>query len=222
MVERLLVGVIVILTILTTGILVLVSRNEMGARRVAVKPLRSHALTVDQWRQLTMGARLISAHSDPGGAPITIVEFSDFQCPACRQFSRTIAASRSRYPGRIVWVYRDYPLEAIHPQAMIAARAGVCAEGAGSFGHFYEATFDAQDSLARVNWPELARRAGVHDTARFASCLFGAESERRVVRERTLGDSIGVFATPTVVINGQRLSRPPTTVELDSILMTLR
>jgi len=223
MMDRLLVAVIVVLTLFTAAIMALVARSEVAAHRVTVEPLRAQALSPGQWRRLTAGARLISDQARTAAEQrITIVAFSDFECPACRRFSRIVTASKTRYGGRIAWMYRDYPLNAIHPEAMIAARAGVCADAAKTFRPFYEAVFNSQDSLAQVHWPELARGAGVRDTVRFASCLASAASAREVAHDMALGDSIGVSATPTVVINGLRLSRPPTTVELDSILITLR
>lgn len=218
MVDRVLIGIIMILTLLTAGIVALVVRGEGTAHRLAAEPLRSQVLRPEQWRRLTTGARQVLPLRDSATSTITILTFSDFECPACRRFSRSIGASSIRYPGRIALEYRDYPLKEIHPEAMVAARAGVCANQGHAFAAFYKAVFDAQDSLAYMHWAELARQAGVRDTVRFASCMAGEESARQVARDIALGDSIGVYATPTVIINGLRLSRPPNAAELDSIL----
>lgn len=223
MINRLLVGVILVLTTFTATMMALVARNQLASRPVAVEPLRSQMLPPEQWQRLLDQARVIAG--PPGGTrgrSISLLEFSDFECPACRQFSRTIAASSARYAGRVTWLYRDYPLEPIHPQAMTAAKAGICADSAGAFPAFYKVVFDSQDSLPQVHWAKLAQRAGVQDTVRFLSCLTGGASVRLVERDMMLGDSVGVLGTPTVIVNGVRLSRPPTGAELDSILHAIQ
>lgn len=157
---------------------------------------------VRDWRRFASAGLRIG---EPG-ARVTIVEFSDFQCPACRQFATQLDSVRARYPRDVAILFRHYPLEQIHPHAREAALAAECAAAQGHFTAFHDALFGAQDSIGKTPWSEFARRAQVANTAGFAACVTGRTYERRVQEDMQAGRELGVPGTPTVIVNGKKFT----------------
>jgi protein-disulfide isomerase len=188
----------------------LVRREATWRDRRASLPARA----VSNWEDLRQeGHRL-----GPATAPVTIVEFSDFQCPFCARFARDVLApARARHPGAIGLVYRHWPLS-IHPFAMDAAIASECAGVQGRFEQYHDALFATQDSIGSWSFQRFARIAGVPDLARFTRCLSGADAAARVSRDRRAALAIGAAGTPTFVVNGMVLSAPLDAGRLDSII----
>ncbi len=138
----------------------------------------------------------------PAGAAVSIVEFSDFQCPFCRVFAARLDSVRARFPGEVAVVYRHYPVQG-HAHAPLAARATDCAALQGRFQALHDALFAAQDSIGVLPWTGFAARAQVPDTAAFARCM-QAPTER-LARDSAAARRLGVDATPTLVIGDTRL-----------------
>lgn len=138
----------------------------------------------------------------PPNAPVTIVEFSDFQCPYCAAAVPEIDALLKSYPGQIRLVFKQYPLE-IHSQADLAAAASVAANQQGKFWEMYYAMFASRDNLSRSNILALAAKSGL-DIKRFENDIDSTAVRETVVRDVQDGDNAGVEGTPTIFIDGQK------------------
>lgn len=140
----------------------------------------------------------------PADAPITIVEFSDFQCPFCSRVNPTLKRLEETYAGRIRVVFRDFPLLQIHPHAGKAAEAAGCADEQGKFWPMHDALFAAQDKLQPDDLKQHATQLGL-DMDKFTQCL---DSGRRTVEWRkdlTDGEAYGVSSTPAFFVNGRMI-----------------
>jgi protein-disulfide isomerase len=136
-------------------------------------------------------------------APITIVEFSDFQCPYCRQSIKVIKALRQLYGERIRIVYRDYP-GLNHPYALGAAEAAHCAGEQGKFWEYHDLLFDRQSSNNGWDFLALAKELGLQQPA-FQGCLSSHRFRERINKDVQDGLQLGITSTPTFFINGRPL-----------------
>jgi len=138
----------------------------------------------------------------PADAPITIVEFSDFQCPYCGRFyQQTYQPLLDAYPGKIRFVYRHLPLTSIHPNAMPAAEAAMCANEQGMFWEFHNALFADQTSLGQDFYLQIAQNLGLDMTA-FQDCLTTEKYSAEIQKDSDFALNLGVNSTPTFFING--------------------
>jgi protein-disulfide isomerase len=137
----------------------------------------------------------------PADAPVTIVEFSDFQCPYCREAVQTLKRIEAQFPGQVRIVFRDFPLPN-HADAPRAAEAAACADEQGQFWEMHDALFAAQSALRPA---DLERRADelTLDGKRFRECVASGRHTSRWQQGRALGQLHGVSATPTFFINGR-------------------
>jgi protein-disulfide isomerase len=145
----------------------------------------------------------------PADASVTLVEFSDFECPHCRVLWEAVKAVEARYP-QVRIVYKDFPLTNIHPWAQTAALGGRCAfdQFPPAFWKMEDSLFENQDLLSPENiWDKLvefATSAGLKaDT--FKACLSSPEAAKAVDSSHAEGVALGVNSTPTVYINGRPL-----------------
>lgn len=149
----------------------------------------------------------VSADDDPSvgpaNAPVTIVEFSDFQCPYCKLSVPMIKAILAKYPDKVKVVYRDYP-GPNHPHAQQAAEAAQCAGEQGKFWEYHDSLFDRQTPGTGWNFTELAREIGLNEEA-FATCLNTGRYREEVAKDLQDGFKLGVTSTPTFFINGRPL-----------------
>ncbi len=137
----------------------------------------------------------------PNDAPITIVEFSDYECPYCRRWhSETFARLMQAYPGKIRFVYRDFPLTSIHPDAQPAAEAADCAGEQGKYWEYSEKLFGGQ-SLGPQVYSQYASDLGL-DTKAFEACVSSHRYEAEVTADLEWAANLGVRSTPTFFING--------------------
>jgi protein-disulfide isomerase len=143
----------------------------------------------------------------PADARVTLVEFSDFECPHCRELYEELKTVEARYP-QVRIVYKDFPLTSIHPWAQTAALGGRCAfnQSPAAFWKVHNSIFDNQDVLSAENvWDKLvefATAAGLNaDT--FKACLSSPDAEKSVDANRADGVALDVSSTPTVYINGR-------------------
>jgi len=145
-------------------------------------------------------------------APITIVEFSDFQCPACgHAFADLRDLVKARRDVRLV--FRHYPLDAacnsampqtLHPDACAAAIASECASDQGRFWEYHDLLFTHQSTLDRESLFRYARDVGL-DIDRFRTCLDSPDARARVTQDVDAGTRLEIDSTPTLFINGRRL-----------------
>lgn len=138
-------------------------------------------------------------------APVTLVEFSDFQCPFCARVMPTLKRVREAYGDRVRIVWKDFPLTAIHPQAFGAAQAAHCAQEQGKFWEYHDQLFANQQTLQPEFLKTYAAEAGL-DAEAFGTCLDTAKYADRVQTQMDVGTGLGVSSTPTVFINGRLLS----------------
>jgi hypothetical protein len=130
----------------------------------------------------------VDAHGPSKGAataPVTIVEFSDFQCPYCQRQEDALHQILADFQGRVRLVFRDFPLD-IHPDAQKAAQAAACADDQGKFWAMHDKLFENQAALTVDKLKGYAREAGL-DGKRFDACLDGGETKARVDKSREEG-----------------------------------
>jgi protein-disulfide isomerase len=138
-------------------------------------------------------------------APVTIVEFSDFQCPFCRTAEPAIKEVLERYKDKVRFSYRDFPIERIHPMAKQAAEASRCAGEQGKFWEYHDLLYANQANLDQAGLIGHARTVGL-DMDRFSTCLMTGKFEAPVNSDLQLGIKAGVSGTPAFYINGVYLS----------------
>lgn len=138
-------------------------------------------------------------------APVTIVEFTDYQCPFCgRHFTSTMPQIKKEYidPGKVKYYVRDFPLTSIHPQAQKAAEAARCADDQNAFWKYHDTIFENQQTLSEANLKKWAVDLGL-DAAAFNDCLDSGKHEQAVKDDLAAGTKLGVNGTPGFFINGR-------------------
>jgi protein-disulfide isomerase len=138
----------------------------------------------------------------PPNARITLVEFSDFQCPFCVKAIHQLEAVMKAYPSQVRLIFKQFPLDS-HPQASISAAAALAAHQQGKFWPMHDALFANRDKLSRKTILDLATGLGL-DMKRFTADLDSPEIKKTIARDIGDGDHAGVEATPTIFIDGQR------------------
>ncbi len=142
----------------------------------------------------------------PESAKITIIEFSDFQCPYCLVATPEIKALLKAYPTQAKLIFKEYPLET-HSQAFIAATSALAANKQGKFWQMHDAMFEHHDDLTRPELVKIAGNLGL-DVARFEKDMDSAETKDAIAKDVDDGDKAGVQGTPTIFINGQHYNGP--------------
>jgi len=135
------------------------------------------------------------------GAPITLVEFSDFQCPYCQAAAPVLKQVAEKFPNEVLIVYRQYPITSIHPFAFKAAEASLCANEQGKFWEMHDAMFQDQKKLTVSDLKATARRLGV-DGKKFDTCLDTGRHVERVQNDMAEATRINANGTPAMFING--------------------
>jgi predicted DsbA family dithiol-disulfide isomerase len=145
-----------------------------------------------------------SASRGPADAPVTIVEFSEFQCPFCRRVLPTLHEVEERYRGKVRLVFRHFPL-ARHKEAPLAAEAAECARDQGRFWEMHDRLFANADQLGAGDLKKHARAVGVDGVA-FDACLDSRRHEARWRRDLADAQSYGASGTPMFFVNGRLVS----------------
>ncbi len=140
----------------------------------------------------------------PKDAPITIIEFSDFQCPFCRNVVPTVKELIRQYPTTVRWAFRDFPLASLHPKAPKAAEAARCAGEQGKFWEYHDLLFDSQAQATIEDFKRFADQLKL-DPKGFASCLDSGRQKAAVQSDVEEGARLGITGTPTFFINGRML-----------------
>ena len=139
----------------------------------------------------------------PKNAPITIIEFSDYECPFCKRAEQSVQQVLSAYGDKLRFVYRDFPLE-IHAHARPASEAAHCAQAQGKFWE-YHAKLLASSDLSDEKLKSLADEVGL-DRAKFDECVVKQQFKADVDKDAAAGAEVGVTGTPAFFINGRMLS----------------
>lgn len=149
----------------------------------------------------------------PNNARVTLVEFSDFQCPYCSVAVLKLNAILKAYPNDVKLIFKQYPLTDLHSQAQLAAEAALAAHRQGKFWPLHDAMFADRTHLTRQNILAMADKIGL-DVKRFQQDWDSPAIKQAVARDRADGDKIFVSGTPTIFIDGQRFNGD---VDLDAI-----
>ena len=137
----------------------------------------------------------------PEDAPITIIEFSDYQCPFCRRWHQEVYQSLlAAYPGKIKLVYRHLPLTSIHPDAFPAAEAAMCAGEQNAYWQYHEKLF-ASELLGTEVYKQYAQELGL-DMTTFEACITDHKYQQAIQEDSDFAVNLGVRSTPTFFVNG--------------------
>jgi len=139
----------------------------------------------------------------PADAPVTIIEFSDYQCPFCRRAEPTVKEVLARYPDKVRFVYRHFPLE-MHPRARPAAEAAECAGEQGRFWEYHEKVF-AGSGFEESDFERYVVELGL-DAEKWKSCRDEGRGKARVDADFAAGQTAGVTGTPAFFVNGIMIS----------------
>ena len=144
-------------------------------------------------------------------AKITIIEYSDLECPFCQRFHPTVAQVLAEHPNDVRWVYRHFPLEAIHPLARGAAVASECAGEQGRFWEFTDLVFapEGNPGLDQAGLTQMAQQAGVSDVAGFTSCLSSGRYDEKIDADIADAQAAGGRGTPYSIVEGPDGERLP-------------
>lgn len=138
-------------------------------------------------------------------APVTIVEFGDFQCPYCKEAESSLRAVMARYPQEVRLVFRNFPLTQIHPDAKMAAEAAVCADRQGKYWEMHDAMYDDQKALKLNSLKSTATRIGL-DADRFSACLTDGSANQALDIDAKAAQELGLDGTPYFFVNGRPIS----------------
>lgn len=140
----------------------------------------------------------------PKDASVWLVEFSDYQCPACKTFELTVEEILKKYDGKILFAYRHFPLDQ-HPLSFQAALVSEAAGKQGKFWEMHSLLFQSQDKMSETLWGDLAKQLNL-DNKKFDADLSLPELKQKVQNDRADGIRLRIQATPTFFLNGIRLT----------------
>ena len=169
--------------------------------RTAAAPQRP-TIDYNKVHNLPVGTSAIKGNKN---APITVVEFSDFQCPYCARFAPTINEVLKAYPNEVKFVYKDFPLS-FHKQAKNAAKAARAAGEQGKFWEMHDLIFGKYNLLTEEMFKEFATKLNL-DVNRFIADFDSNKYDQLIQQDINLGRQSGVSGTPTLYMNGKRMQR---------------
>lgn len=138
-------------------------------------------------------------------AKVTIIEFSDYQCPFCQRFHPTVQQALDEYGDDVRWVYKHFPLDSIHPEARPSANAAECAGEQGKFWEYSDELFANQTRLGTPYYKSLAVELGIGGS-NFDDCVDSGKYDSKVDADYQQGLAAGVQGTPATFINGRLIS----------------
>lgn len=172
---------------------------DQGGARAATAPAAA-AVDPNKVYNLPAGG---SPSKGPANAPVTIVEFADFQCPFCAKVPAVIDEVLKAYPNEVKFVYKQLPLP-MHPNAMSAARAALAANKQGKYWPMYEKLFENQRALDMESLKKYAQEVGL-DMAQFDKDAASPEIQKQIDEDVNLAKASLVNGTPTLFVNGKRV-----------------
>lgn len=179
--------------------------REREAMDTLVAGLRGRYPVKNMFEPLRAQVEALGPAKGPADAPVTVIEFSDFECPFCGRVVPALEEVVAHYGDKVRLVFRQFPLNSIHPNAQKAAEAALCAADQGKFWELHDAMFADQKGLSVDKLKEKAAAIGLAaDT--FAACLDGGEKASIVSRDLADGGSAGVSGTPALFVNGRFLN----------------
>ncbi len=188
----------------------LYARGGIGAPSSApaptIQPNTQQAAATNPAEALVGNARAVTNEDHvrgPANAKLTILEYSDLECPFCKKFHTTLLDVMKEYPNDVKWVYRHFPLEQLHQQAPAEANAAECAAEQGKFWEFIDivfATTEGNDSLDLKKLPDYARQAGVANITQFQSCVDSDKYMDKVNADVADAEGAGGRGTPYSIL----------------------
>jgi protein-disulfide isomerase len=173
---------------------------------------------VTNWEQYIPTGRLIG----PKNAALTLVEFADFECPACKTLHDRLKELRTQYPRDFAISFHHVPLH-YHEMAYPAARAAECAAEQGRFEAYHDKIFENAESLKGVSFRNLAVEAGVPDLKKFSACAARTDPVKQIEDDRGIAfGTLQITGTPTVLLNGRMYSYAPNNSELKQMIEEAR
>jgi protein-disulfide isomerase len=154
--------------------------------------------------------------SGPSNAPITIVEFSDYQCPFCQRAEESVQEVRKKYGDKVRLIYMDFPLP-MHSNALGAAQAARCAGDQGKYWEFHDALFADQSKLDAAGLKATADKLKL-DSKKFSECTGHGLHMDQVKASQQEGTQVGVDGTPTFIINGRMMNGAQPASEMESVI----
>jgi len=137
---------------------------------------------------------------------VTVTEYGDFQCPACKMAHEIVTKPlMTKYEGRIRLVFKHFPLQSIHAYALEAAMGAECAADQGKFWEFFDLAYENQASLSKAALRDWAAELKL-DTALFDRCVKSRIKKATVLADYSDGEAVGVNSTPTYFVNGVRIT----------------
>jgi len=150
----------------------------------------------------------VSADNDPAtgptDAPVTVIMFSDFQCSACAATHPILKKVIAEYEGKVRLVVRDFPLESIHENALVAARAAAAANAQGKFFELIDILYNRQDALDVASLKKYAAEIGLN-AAQFEIDFNSPQTAAEIRKDIADGEALGINSTPTIFVNGRRV-----------------
>lgn len=216
--------------LLSTGVLVVAAAAGLIATGIVVErqflspisapdpALHVSESPVEDWSRLTADGHRVGPHN----AAVVLVEFGDFECPACRLFEGALRGVRARHPDSVAIVYRHWPLS-YHKHALPAAVASECAARQNEFWAFHDSLYSSPERLEAEDFLSVAQDAGVPDLNAFGRCLSDPVSARAAIDRdlAAISQITGATGTPTIFINGNLLHFVPDSSELDAYIRRL-
>ena len=135
-------------------------------------------------------------------AKVVMIEYSDFQCPYCKMAHATLKQLVSDYKGQVAWVFRNFPLESIHPYAKKGAEAAECASEQGKFWEYADKLYDNQSSFSDTYFTQAATELGL-DMTKFNSCLTSEKYSSKIEASAQEAAKAGITGTPGIFVNDQ-------------------
>jgi protein-disulfide isomerase len=145
------------------------------------------------------------------------VEFGDFQCPFCREEEDTLHSLLIAHPDDVRLVFRQMPLQSLHPDAMTAAEAAVCADRQGKFWEMHDAMFSDQTALGVAALKETAKRLGL-DTDVFSACMSDAKTTDAIAFDTKAASELAISGTPYFFVNGRPINGSIPKAKFESII----
>lgn len=150
-------------------------------------------------------------------APVTLIVYGDFQCEFCQQMRDTLATVRQSHADDLRIVWKDFPNEALHPEAIAAAEAARCAGEQDRFWDYHDLLFANQDDLSSTLYGQLAEALSL-DMTLFSACLDSGGMQSAVLTSYEVGKSVGVSGTPYLFINTRAVDGVLTVSELEDLI----
>lgn len=154
----------------------------------------------------------------PANAMVTIVTFSDFQCPYCNKSYEVIKELMGKYPGQIRLVFRNFPLTSIHAEAFNAAISAECAGEQGRFWEMHDLIFAHQEELSMENLSSFAGEIGLN-VENFNHCVISGAKKEMIEKDIADGKRYGVTGTPTIFLNKRQVNVSELEVEIQKLLL---